>query len=193
MAISSSIGSTAAAAIAGAREELQIVLGVNGGAQLLARPAGAAVAGAAGRGVRIRVIQEHGARSLPGMAAEVRVTDQAVARMLIADRRSAIVLGDGAHAVAVERSPLVDALAGAFDLAWDAARTAGATERPARLPAGEAATLALLARGLSDEAVALQTHTSTRTVRRRIAALMRELDAQTRFQAGVEAVRRGWL
>jgi DNA-binding NarL/FixJ family response regulator len=34
---------------------------------------------------------------------------------------------------------------------------------------------------------------SLRTVRRRIAELMIELGADTRFQAGAEAVRRGWL
>ena len=32
-----------------------------------------------------------------------------------------------------------------------------------------------------------------RTVRRRIAELMTDLGVDTRFQAGVEAVRRGWL
>jgi DNA-binding NarL/FixJ family response regulator len=32
-----------------------------------------------------------------------------------------------------------------------------------------------------------------RTVRRRISGLMIELGADTRFQAGVEAARRGWL
>ena len=32
-----------------------------------------------------------------------------------------------------------------------------------------------------------------RTVRRRVADLMDELGADSRFQAGVEAVRRGWL
>ena len=34
---------------------------------------------------------------------------------------------------------------------------------------------------------------SLRTTRRRVAALMAELGADSRFQAGVEAVRRGWL
>ena len=34
---------------------------------------------------------------------------------------------------------------------------------------------------------------SLRTVRRRMAELMSDLGADTRFQAGVEAVRRGWL
>jgi DNA-binding NarL/FixJ family response regulator len=34
---------------------------------------------------------------------------------------------------------------------------------------------------------------SLRTVRRRVAEVMAELGADSRFQAGVEATRRGWL
>lgn len=34
---------------------------------------------------------------------------------------------------------------------------------------------------------------SIKTVRRRITALLTELNVSTRFQAGVEAARRGWV
>ena len=61
------------------------------------------------------------------------------------------------------------------------------------LPAEDAQLLALMAAGLKDEVVARRLGLSLRTVRRRIAQLMRELDADTRFQAGIEAARRGWL
>jgi DNA-binding CsgD family transcriptional regulator len=50
-----------------------------------------------------------------------------------------------------------------------------------------------LAAGAHDEQVARQLGTSLRTVRRRVAALMTELGADSRFQAGVEAARRGWI
>ena len=60
-------------------------------------------------------------------------------------------------------------------------------------PAEDAHLLALMAAGLKDEVVARQLGLSLRTVRRRIAHLMDELDADTRFQAGLEASRRGWL
>ena len=43
------------------------------------------------------------------------------------------------------------------------------------------------------EQVARTLGLSLRTVRRRVAALMTELGADSRFQAGVEAARRGWL
>jgi DNA-binding NarL/FixJ family response regulator len=61
-------------------------------------------------------------------------------------------------------------------------------------PAAEDAhLLALMAAGLKDEVVARRLGLSLRTVRRRIANLMDELGADTRFQAGLEAARRGWL
>lgn len=53
--------------------------------------------------------------------------------------------------------------------------------------------LRMLADGLKDEAMARRLGLSLRTVRRRVADLMTELNASTRFVAGAEAVRRGWL
>lgn len=53
--------------------------------------------------------------------------------------------------------------------------------------------LELLMLGTKDESVARQLGVSLRTVRRRIAELMDELGVSTRFQAGMEAVRRGLL
>lgn len=53
--------------------------------------------------------------------------------------------------------------------------------------------LTLLASGAIDEQMARALGLSLRTVRRRIAALMSDLGVESRFQAGVEAVRRGWL
>jgi len=60
---------------------------------------------------------------------------------------------------------------------------------------GEAMTqvVRLAAQGLSDEAIARHLGVSVRTVRARFAEAMADLGAQTRFQAGVEAARRGWL
>ncbi len=53
--------------------------------------------------------------------------------------------------------------------------------------------LQALMMGAKDEAIARQLGVSLRTVRRRVAELMAELGASTRFQAGMEAVRRGLL
>jgi DNA-binding CsgD family transcriptional regulator len=53
--------------------------------------------------------------------------------------------------------------------------------------------LRLAAQGLSDEGIARHLGLSVRTVRARFADAMAELKAQSRFHAGVEAARRGWL
>lgn len=53
--------------------------------------------------------------------------------------------------------------------------------------------LALLATGASDQTIARQTNVSVRTVERRVRYLTEHLGAATRFQAGVQAVRRGWV
>jgi DNA-binding NarL/FixJ family response regulator len=53
--------------------------------------------------------------------------------------------------------------------------------------------LEALGSGAQDEQIARRLGLSLRTVRRRVAELMEELGAQSRFQAGVEAARRGWL
>lgn len=53
--------------------------------------------------------------------------------------------------------------------------------------------LRLLAAGATDAAIAEQVGISQRTVERRVRALMEQLGVTTRFQAGVQAARRGWL
>ncbi len=50
-----------------------------------------------------------------------------------------------------------------------------------------------LAAGAKDEQIARALGLSVRTVRRRVAEVLDDLGADSRFQAGVEAVRRGWL
>ena len=63
--------------------------------------------------------------------------------------------------------------------------------RPAPTCAGSCSSQ--LAAGAKDEQIARTLGISLRTVRRRVADLLIELGVDTRFQAGVEAVRRGWL
>jgi DNA-binding NarL/FixJ family response regulator len=53
--------------------------------------------------------------------------------------------------------------------------------------------LMLMSSGVKDEAAARQLGISDRTYRRHVADILIRLGASSRFQAGVEAVRRGWL
>ncbi|HSV67921.1 MAG TPA: hypothetical protein VLJ59_18755 [Mycobacteriales bacterium] len=53
--------------------------------------------------------------------------------------------------------------------------------------------LALLASGYTDESAAAEVGMSVVQLRRRVDRLMTRLDATTRFAAGVEAARLGWI
>ena len=53
--------------------------------------------------------------------------------------------------------------------------------------------LRLLARGLTDEAIASRLGLPNRTYSRRLVLLWSKLGAKSRFQAGALACRRGWL
>ncbi|HEU4999366.1 MAG TPA: helix-turn-helix transcriptional regulator [Lapillicoccus sp.] len=93
--------------------------------------------------------------------------------------------------VVVRDRMLVHAFIEVFDRMW-----AMASPVPTRRTSDVAEDdhlLALLSRGFKDEAIARYLGWSLRTVRRRVARLMDELGAKTRFQLGAEAVRAGRL
>ncbi|MDP9868606.1 MULTISPECIES: helix-turn-helix transcriptional regulator [Streptosporangium] len=47
--------------------------------------------------------------------------------------------------------------------------------------------------GMTDESIAHRLGISKRTVQRCVTDFAKKLDAQTRFQTGVQAARQGWL
>lgn len=100
-------------------------------------------------------------------------------------------------ALVVRDSTLLDALSALFDMYWE--RAAPLRVRDGRLaeatdPAdAHRDLLPLLMAGLTDTAIAAHLGWSDRTVRRHVRAMMIQLDAKTRFQAGYQAVVRGWL
>lgn len=158
------------------------------------------LAEAVDRGVRVRILHELGvgaaAQHLARTGAQVRAAGRLPSRLLIADRRVALILppagaADPGPAIATGRSPLLATLVEHFELQWSVTPVSGPP--PGSLGPRDAEILGLLASGLTDDAVAARVGSSARTIRRRVAALMREAAASTRFQAGVEAVRRGWL
>jgi DNA-binding CsgD family transcriptional regulator len=85
-------------------------------------------------------------------------------------------------------------LAVAFDLAWaSAAGQAQAPEPPGQVNAEQREILQVLSNGVTDDHAAAQLHMSRRTFARRVASLMENLGATSRFQVGVQAVRRGLI
>lgn len=109
---------------------------------------------------------------------------------------------DGYGSLALRRRPARQAVIRLFEAIWSLSTPFGPTsqvleargEEPvAPLDDRDTKVLALLSLGASDKVIARQVGTSVRTVERRVRYLMEHLSAATRFQAGVQAVRRGWI
>jgi DNA-binding NarL/FixJ family response regulator len=99
----------------------------------------------------------------------------------------------------VHGGPLFDALSEYFEMQWERAvplHVAGGHEEPANadVPTDIDRTLIrLLAAGLTEEAIADHLGWHRRTTQHHLRAMMAKLDANTRYQAGYQAVRRGWV
>lgn len=103
-------------------------------------------------------------------------------------------LAGGTGRVLVLRQPALVALARAlFEELWQRALAVPGLEGEAGQSSARQLLLERLARGAKDEQIARELGLSLRTVRRRVAEVLDELGATSRFQAGVEAVRRGWV
>jgi DNA-binding NarL/FixJ family response regulator len=87
---------------------------------------------------------------------------------------------------------MVQFLVDVFDHLWDGATAVDCHDTGyAEVADDLQQTIAgLMAKGYTDEVLARKLGMSVRTCRRHIASLMRELDAVSRFQAGVRAGRR---
>lgn len=79
-----------------------------------------------------------------------------------------------------------------FERFWQLGTPIG-DDAEGELDSRDGTVLRLMAAGVTDAAIARQTGFSQRTVERRVRHVMERLGAQTRFQAGVQAVHRGWL
>lgn len=164
-----------------------------------------AVDEAIAQGRVVRSVHETSVLSeVPGMLEErvalgeqVRVVPHLLTRMAIVGDWRVLVpepLGVGSARRVVLRQPAVVQLCQAwFDLLWERGTPVldprAAQDRRQR----RTVLLAQLANGVKDEQIARNLDVSLRTVRRAVADLLDELGVETRFQAGVEAARRGWL
>jgi hypothetical protein len=102
--------------------------------------------------------------------------------------------GAGSARRLVVREPaLVGAMGALFENLWDRAMAVPGMELGFDPGGQRRLLLHQLTRGAKDEQIARTLGVSLRTVRRRVAEIMDDLGAESRFQAGVEAVRRGWL
>ncbi len=128
---------------------------------------------------------------------EIRVLPDLPTRMFIIGTTHAVLpepigLADETRSLVRQRG-LVDALTLWFETFWQRALPVPDLERGDPRPDVRKLLLQQLAEGAQDEQIARRLGVSLRTVRRRIADLLADLGVETRFQAGAEAARRGWL
>jgi hypothetical protein len=124
---------------------------------------------------------------------ELRVTESPLQEMLLVDRRIALVIsqfGPSVRQTLIVRSPaILKAVHGLFTDSWGSASPL----RPVALlddPRQRETTrqiLASLRNGQKDDVAARELGMSVRTYRRYVADFMREINATSRFQAGVRA------
>ncbi|MEV5317696.1 LuxR C-terminal-related transcriptional regulator [Streptomyces sp. NPDC052687] len=141
----------------------------------------------------------HHARWLEERGARVRTVPSLPNRMIVIDRRVALVAADAedtaAGAYIVSGPGLLTMLVRLFEYVWADASPLGEPPRPS--PTGLTRTqeeaLRLMAQGRTDESIAKSLGVSVRTARRLVGTVITSLDARSRFQAGVRAVQRGYL
>jgi DNA-binding CsgD family transcriptional regulator len=140
-------------------------------------------------------------RSMIAAGEHARVTESVPVKMFTADDHLGLIPlevgGSAESSLIIRASSMLDTLIALFELVWE---RAVAIHADGELPAAaegpgedEAALLGLLAAGLTDAAIARHLGTHPRTVQRRVHEMLGRLGAGTRFQAGLQAVRRGWL
>jgi len=129
----------------------------------------------------------------------VRLSPALPMQLLIVDREVAIVQVDpkdsSAGALFISEPGIVSALVDLFEVYW---LHASEIDSPAGkdandLTAQQRAVLGLLELGHKDESIARHLGVSLRTANRIIAETLAGLGAESRFQAGVLAAKRGWL
>lgn len=170
-------------------------------------------------GVQYRVVYDRPALEIPGQlewmaelrgaGEEARILPELPMKLAIADRRLAIVplyMKDvnGStplieEALMVHPGSLLDALATNFEILWARAMPVNDLCRKnddsdyGPLSDEDCKILLLMGAGLKDEAIARQMGMGARTVQRRVSRLMEVMGVQTRFQAGLQAGKLGWL
>jgi DNA-binding CsgD family transcriptional regulator len=161
--------------------------------------------------VGYRVVYDQESMTLPGRMDNIRegirrgerarVTSGLPVKMVLSDKSTAIISSPADFhrgiAYVIHPSSLLELTAGLFESVWDRAvplkRAEGAAVDDATLSEEDRQLMGLLATGATDEVIARTFGWSIRTVQRHLHEIMRHVGAQTRFQVGMEAVRRGWV
>lgn len=151
------------------------------------------------RGVRMRTLYQHSARrslvtreyveEVTRAGAEVRTLDEFFNRLIVVDRRLAVVPGTGGAdvAIVIHDVSLVAYLADIFERFWERALAFNDRESSTEREIADDVhkmTVRMLVEGHSDNASAKRIGVSTRTYAGYIASLKAEYNVETRFQLG---------
>ena len=162
------------------------------------------------RGLRLRTLYQRRIAALPymtehlrtlhGLGYDIRVAHVVPLRILIFDGRRAVIPIDPengrAGAIMIDGEVFVRSLVSVFDFCWQNAESYdtipldGGDQMPTPQ---EQVILRMLAAGLKDEKIARTLGVSLRTVSRTISDLMQRAGAESRFQAGIRAIKLGWI
>lgn len=161
------------------------------------------------RGVQMRNIYQESVRNDPAtfafakwmasLGGRSRTVPAVAMRMTIIDRSMALIPihpdEPRRGALEIRSGGIVAALCLLFEEVWTYGTPFGEAPRvnDGGLSPQEQALLRLLDAGHTDESAGRKLGVSARTVRRVVAELTARLGVDSRFQAGAEAVRRGWL
>lgn len=158
-----------------------------------------AEAAAMSRGVSVRMLYQHSARrstathryvaAITSEGAQVRTLDEFFERLIVVDRRIAVIPGtDGlATAVAVREPSVVAYLVDVFERSWERGRPFTNRESSIVRDIAEeqrAMTMRMLIEGRADPSGAKRLGVSPRTYAAYVADLKNEFEVETRFQLG---------
>lgn len=129
------------------------------------------------------------ARTLPEPPFKLIISDDDRASLVLhVDDRRPDPMG-----LRITGAPALEILVKTFDVLWSLAAPISVNPSAEALDERDRAILTLMGLGATDDTIARRLGMSRRTVVRRTARLLERLGASTRFQAGVQATRRGWL
>ena len=176
------------------------------GVKQLGAEVGARDIAALKRGVKMRTLYQHAARrgadtrkyvaAVTAAGAEVRTLDEFFNRLIVVDRRVAIIPShEGGHtAMVISDRSMVGYLVDMFERHWERARPFTSSETSLMRDIAteqRAMTIRMLLEGRADPVGAKRLGVSPRTYAAYVADLKSEFEVETRFQLGYEMGKRG--
>jgi len=176
------------------------------GVKQLGAEVGARDIAALKRGVKMRTLYQHAARrgadtrkyvaAVTAAGAEVRTLDEFFNRLIVVDRRVAIIPShEGVHtAMVISDRSMVGYLVDMFERHWERARPFTSSETSLMRDIAteqRAMTIRMLLEGRADPVGAKRLGVSPRTYAAYVADLKSEFEVETRFQLGYEMGKRG--